>query len=432
MSVSRLDKFLRERGKTASLAEARSVRERSIELTVANGASPHLLRSAIALAVRCFTGAVHLVVDNEDGDATLVAIEEARTYGAEARIKIGSGAEPVVRLGLGKPVDGVFVDASGPVAYVNKLATSNGPAWPPAAAFAVACGFGKLFARMLGLDRNIYEEPWDYSLLTLTAPAPGDQGAVPAELDVGKVVLIGAGAIGSAFALVLKMCGWRCELCIVDPQAYDEPNHETTLLISKGNALACLPKAKTLARLVAGGSIRAHPLEERVGPGHAVLATRCDVLVCAVDNPDTRRILDNAACDVLLNGAVGGSGLDAGLVLWTRHVQGSPTLASLYPDVAETTSNTPPPTEVAGDECSRVAYEGVALAAPFMALASASLLAAACAHRALGALPAPRYLQFDLLELQSKYSERRRPSESGGALVKTFFWYTWGCVESRR
>jgi hypothetical protein len=47
-----------------------------------------------------------------------------------------------------------------------------------------------------------------------------------------------------------------------------------------------------------------------------------------------------------------------------------------------------------------------------MALASASLLAAACAHRVLGTLPAPRYLQFDLLELQSKYSERGRPSDS--------------------
>jgi hypothetical protein len=411
VSVSRLDKFVRERAKTASLAEAHGIRERSIELTFASGASPHLLRSAVALAVRCFTGAVHLVADDADSDAASVAIEEARTYGAETRVRIGSGGpEPVVRLGLGRAIDGVFVDAVGPVAYVNTLPTSKGKAWPPAAAFAVACGFGKLFARMLGVDRDICEEPWGYSLLTLTAAAPGDERAVPAELEIGKVVLIGAGAIGSAFAFVLKMCGWRCDLRIVDPQAYDEPNHETTLLISKKDALACLPKAKTLARVVAGGNVTADPLEERVGPAHAVLESRCDVLVCAVDNPDTRRILDSAACDVLLNGAVGGNGLDAGLVLWTRHGQGDPALASLYPDVAETKSNTPPPTEVGGDECSRVAYEGVALAAPFMALASASLLAAACAHRALGALPPPHYLQFDLLELQSKYSERRRRS----------------------
>jgi hypothetical protein len=412
MSVSRLDKFVRERAKTTSLAEAHSARERAIELTIAGGASSHLVRAAVALAVRCFTGAVHLVVDDADSDAASVAIEEARTYGAEARVRMGSGGEPVVRLGLCKAIDGVFVDAAGPVAYVNMLATSNGTAWPPAAAFAVACGFGKLFARMLGVDRSICEEPWDFSLLTLTTAAPCDQRAVPTELDVGKVVLIGAGAIGSAFAFVLKMCDWRCELHIVDPQAYDEPNHETTLLIAKRDALACLPKAKTLAGLVAGGRITADPIEERVGPGHAVLESRCNLLVCAVDNPDTRRILDNTACDVLLNGAVGGSGLDAGLVLWTRHADGGPTLASLYPEVAETTSNTPPPTEVAGDECSRVAYEGVALAAPFMALASASLLVAGCAHHAFGALPAPRYLQFDLLELQSKYSERRRPSET--------------------
>jgi hypothetical protein len=412
VSVSRLDKFVRERAKTASLAEAHSARERAIELAIASGASSHLVRAAVALAVRCFTGAVHLVVDDADGDAASVAIEEARTYGAEARVRIGSGTEPVVRLGLGKAIDGVFVDAAGPVAYVNMLATRNEAAWPPAAAFAAACGFGKLFATMIGVDRGICEEEWSFSLLTLNTPAPSDQPTVPAELDVGNVVLIGAGAIGSAFAFVLKTSGWRCELRIVDPQGYDEPNHETTLLIAKRDALARLPKAKTLAGLVAGGSITADALEDRVGPGHAVLESRCDVLVCAVDNPDTRRILDDAACDVLLNGAVGGSGLDAGLVLWTRHAQGDHLLASLYPHVAETTSNTPPPTEVAGDECSRVAYEGVALAAPFMALASASLLAAACAHRVLGTLPAPRYLQFDLLELQSKYSERGRPSDS--------------------
>jgi len=290
---------------------------------------------------------------------------------------------------------------------VNKVATSKAAPWPPAAAFAIACGFGKLFAKMLGAGPDVSGEQWDFSLLTLSPASGVDERTIAAELDIGRVTLIGAGAIGSAFAFVVKMSGWRCRLGIVDPQPYEEPNHETTLLISKNDALSHLPKAKTLAALVSVGAVAADSLEEYVGPGHAVLQREHDVLVCAVDNPETRRILDDACCGVLLNGAVGGSGLDAGLLLWTRHAEGDPELASLYPSgTDEPTSNTPLPTDV--DECSRVLYEGVALAAPFMALATASLLAAACAHRVLGAPPVQLYLQFDLLELQSKYSERRR------------------------
>jgi len=63
----------------------------------------------------------------------------------------------------------------------------------------------------------------------------------------------------------------------------------------------------------------------------------------------------------------------------------------------------PPPLEV--DSCSRVAYDGVALAAPFMGLASAALLVAAVAQHALGRPPPSSYLQFDLLELQRQYTE---------------------------
>lgn len=288
MNVSRFDKYLRERARSESIGEAHRFREQPIELAIAHGASPHLVRPAVALALRCFTGAVHLCVA-DTGEGTSAAMDEARTYGAGDRIRVGPGPTGGLRLGIGKVGDGLFVDAAAGVAYINKVAPTNATPWPPAAAFAVACGFGKLFARMLGANREVAEEQWEFSLLSLSAAAfTGDVSIpesldVPERLDVGSITLIGAGAIGSAFAFILRSSGWTCRLRIVDPQCYDEPNHETTLLISVKDALTRQPKAKTLARLVARDGLTTEPVEERVEQGHWLLDYPCDFLVCAVD-----------------------------------------------------------------------------------------------------------------------------------------------------
>jgi hypothetical protein len=63
---------------------------------------------------------------------------------------------------------------------------------------------------------------------------------------------------------------------------------------------------------------------------------------------------------------------------------------------------------VADDECSRVASEGVALAAPFAAMAAGALLAARAAHYAAGHRPSDNEFELDVLRLVSKLASRSR------------------------
>jgi hypothetical protein len=410
VSVSRLDKFVREYAGKSSLAESHDLRDRDVELRVGARASGPMGRPAVAVALRCFTGRVHVVLDAAAAPHLgAEALEEARAYGKPNRL-VQASAESgsrVVRVGLARPVEGgVVADASGWRASVNQVLESDEPAEVAAAAFAVACAFGKLFAGLLCANHDALKEQWSFSLMDFTscgAGAPANDG-----LNIGAVTLVGAGAIGSAFAAILRLSRWTGTLRVVDDESYEEPNHETTLLISVEDACLQLPKAATLAARAARAGLITEAVAERVHSGHAVLSTPCTVLVCGVDNAETRCILDGATCELLLNAGVGGSHLDAGLIVWSRHDGGGRTLASLYSAAvgADEQSPLPPPVEV--DSCSRVAYDGVTVAAPFMALASAALLAAAVAHHAIGRRPPSSYLQFNLLELQGKYAERGR------------------------
>ncbi len=367
-----------------------------------------MVRLAVAVALRCFTGRVHVVLDAAAAPHLgAEALEEACSYGKPKRLVQASAESEsrVVRIGLALSVEGgIVADAAGWRASVNQILESDEPAEVPASAFAVACAFGKLFAGLLGANHEVVEEQWSFPLMEFAScgvGAPANDG-----LNVGAITLIGAGAIGSAFAAILRLSEWTGTLRIVDDESYEEPNHETTLLISVEDACLELPKAATLAARAARAGLKTEPVAERVHSGHQVLSTPCTVLVCGADNAETRCILDGARCELLLNAGVGGSHLDAGLIVWSRHDGRGRTLASLYSAAVGSDEKSPLPPPVEVDSCSRVAYDGVAIAAPFMALASAALVAAAVAHHAIGRQPPSSYLQFNLLELQGKYAEK--------------------------
>lgn len=410
MNVSRLDKFVRERIGAASLGEAHAVRDRDVELRVGARANSMLVRSAVALALRCFSGSVCVSVD-PTAPTSLVndAVAEALAYGTPHRLVATPSTDcRAVRIGLGRTLDRVpFADAAGWTAAVNEVLSSDESPSAPAAAFAVACVFGKVFAGLLGASTEVTEEKWTFALRVPSMSTRDTPSSDP--FSVGTLVLIGAGAIGAAFLFIVRMSGWTGHLRIVDPQNFDEPNHETTLLISVDDANNRQPKAMTLARLTARDGLTTEGVGERVDNGHQQLSAPCNALVCAVDNPETRCILDDANCGVLLNAGVGGDHFDAGLVIWSRHGHGDGSLASLYERAtfkSPTPTAPPPPSELDSDECSRLAYENVALAAPFMALAAGALLAAGLVNHIEGDRSGANYLQFDILELQRKFSAR--------------------------
>jgi hypothetical protein len=189
--TSRIGKLLYETTGAARLADAQTLRSKDIALVVADTANPALVRSAVALGLRCLTGRLLLRPApgaRLPGALAAAAEEEAAEYDAGRRLRIGeSGGELAV--GLGCPATDVFVDAYGWTVSVNSLAPAPLEATAPAAAFAVAAGFAKLFARLIGRDAGVLAESWSSTMLDLPL-GPANSGSI----DVGRVVVIGAGA----------------------------------------------------------------------------------------------------------------------------------------------------------------------------------------------------------------------------------------------
>ena len=417
-SISRVDKLVREVAGTSSLGEAEALRQQSIGILV-SGVSPDklplLLRPAVALALRCFRGDV-LVAARRGGTTPLVesvATMEAELFGTPTRLRVCTPSfmqtAPNV-LVLGPPVDGLIsADASDDTAGVNwKLDAGSDRSSASAACFAVSAGFAKMFASNLlgkGVDRN---ESWCFCLDTFRTVAKGESQRLQEPLDLGRIMLLGAGAIGSAFAYALHLSSDTARLDVVDKDCYDEPNQETTLFLSHAEACRRQPKAQVLAACAQRLGLVATALpQQEVGPNSRLLGTALGFLICAVDNVETRRAIDLHSSKWVLNGGLGSTRSDAGWVLATRHGVGDLQLSRLYPVDHDRETETLDPQGAVGD-CSRVAYEHVTLAAPFLSLACGALLLAYCRQIVRGFIPAENYLKLDLFGKQARHILKRQ------------------------
>jgi molybdopterin/thiamine biosynthesis adenylyltransferase len=416
MSVSRIDKLVHGHTGAPSLAQTRS--SRNVQFNIVLHDIEPVKRAVMAhvattLGLRCFTGPVWLYDDPgatgiwpHRGPLRKLILESAAAYGHPERIRWTSGTPSEgITLHIGAEAGGEFVaDAAGWVAGVNTELPKRLPAEVPASVFAVSCTFAQLFNKtLLGRERR---HPWTFSVRDLAAGVDAPAAHTLAAIDCGQVAVLGAGAIGSAFAYTVWLSNWTASLDIYDRESYDEPNLETTCLIGNDHVVQCRPKAPALAEAASRPGLRVAGHQVEIRRDSPELDIQRSTFVCAVDNPETRRILDSTRADLLLNAAVGGAVLDAGQALFTRHGVADPALSKRYPErTPVATQNRPDarlPEEVQ-DDCSRVAYEGVATAAPFIATATAAMLAAACAE-----IPpdAPNYLKLDLFGLQDRVDRR--------------------------
>ncbi|MGE0710320.1 MAG: hypothetical protein AB7N76_13595 [Planctomycetota bacterium] len=414
MSVSRVDKFIREILGTASLAAARDARGIPVVLQLSqNLTDKHLVMAEVLvdLALRSTKGPIVIDLERPHPGLADRLRRVARRFdpSSEARLafdRCEADTSLAVRVGGTSAGNGIFADAAGWTASVNRPLPLDQEAAAPALAFACAAAFAKAFAvAVLGRDRRgVGGEAWSFCLRSFS-DSESIEPFVRAQ-SIGRITLLGGGAIGSAFCYVLLLGGWEGELLILDRDDYAEPNEETTLLVSRRMVLDLVPKAETLATIVsAQGPLKAHGEKVEIVQGHPYLTAPTDFFVVAVDNPETRRLLDATGARVVVNGAVGGGASSAGHVLLSRHgVQNKP-LSALYPprsgggeDDARSL-----PDEV--DECSRVPYQKASLAAPFVGLASGALLAASCANIIVPANELS-YLKFDLLARQGRFLRR--------------------------
>jgi hypothetical protein len=252
-------------------------------------------------------------------------------------------------------------------------------------------------------DAKELQEEWTFSLWNFSSNSTDSGAAIPSIFQLPVTGLLGAGAIGSAFGFILKSLNWRSHLDVIDFDSYEEPNEETTLILSPSDARKTPRKAEHFSKCMSSTELGLTPHVQKITGNSELIRQARPLFICAVDNAETRQQLDSVNAEVLINGAVGGNGDDAGWCLWSRHSAFDPALSSGYPENSATDENPASvPEEFSQDECSRKNYQGVALAIPFGALATSSLIAATCAHQAMDHRTSANKVTIDLFRKQQR------------------------------
>jgi hypothetical protein len=413
MDISRITKLVVEVSGGDSYDQAVDIRNKDVDLFLPESGEVGLeimTLSAVALVLRCFTGRLrfHGRASAELQDAIR---EEAAKLTDLSRLDYSPTGHGQWMLAFGHKKEGAICgDASGWTAKINGTFDTRLPSGC-AATFAAACMVAKLFnLAILGRDKDAFEA-WDFCLSSFTS----DKGAPvrPFEdLHLGRLALLGAGAIGSAVGFVLKISRARAEVVVIDPQAFDAPNVETCILADKVAVNKPRKKAVSLAEALKSAGIDATAEMELINGESELLKQKWNAFVCGVDNSETRRELDHTNARVLLNAGLGDSRDDAGFVLWTKHYSSGLRLSDVYkPTIAATDKagrEDVAPKEFSKDKCSRMAYRDVSLSIPFVALAAGSLLVAGLYHEARGEAPVSNYLQIDLFGKQQRFDRRLR------------------------
>jgi len=410
MSISRVTKAIAEIRRDSKFQCAESVRDVSFDLLVQDTFSREiqcLAQIAVALALRCFKGRIRIHKLNDAPDLNhdfRDSIEsQAKKFGEEHRLDFAPSERGPWSLALGCTCEGVIsVDSSGWTARINGVFRQRLPAAPSALAFAVACAFAKLFNQaILGGGKHVLES-WDFCLLRFLSGENPPLGYAE-NIHIGKVGLLGAGAIGSSVGYILALSQSTGTLNVIDFDYYEEPNLETCLDADRESVNVPLRKASSLVNSFADHSISAIERRCELKAGDPLLSEEWDAFICAVDNSDTRQLLDNVNARVLINGGLGSSKEDAGWILWTRHCKGDRPLSEIYkkPQEGAVDVTVTIPDEFQ-DECSRMHYKGVSLSLPFAALATGSLLVASLYQNATKTLADAAYLQMDLFAKQQR------------------------------
>jgi ThiF family len=158
--------------------------------------------------------------------------------------EIPRSADFVLHIGRHLPTSAVVViDAAGWYASCggSDLAAA-GEGLPSIGAAGAAClGVAEVFRRAVGL--RPMEEPF---VLDLHRLAPGfEEVAPPPREDLGRVLLVGAGSVGSAVAYVAACCGFRGDWMVVDHDKVKIENFNRGLLFDRTTYAE--PKAAVVA-----------------------------------------------------------------------------------------------------------------------------------------------------------------------------------------
>ena len=168
-----------------------------------------------------------------------------------------------------------------------------------AACLASAEAFKRL-AEVCGCtEARICRHPSELTFSFLDYTFSGADADFPCDVRAGDVLLVGAGAVGSAFAYAASRAGIRGTIEVMDQDVVSETDLNRCMPFFKHDVGR--PKAEVIRRL------SSNKLEVRGRVARYGGARRDPVVVSAVDNNDTRFAIQHDLPQTLLHGATGGS-----------------------------------------------------------------------------------------------------------------------------
>src|SRR6185369_6460518 len=240
--LSRVAKYIIETANLKSVAMAEQ--SRSIPINIILGTSKTdkvamMALTALGLAIRTLKGSINIYLPLAEvpplrwQTASLkdILINEAARAGALDRLCFCNGQpdnSPTISLGCN--IGGAYLaDCAGWRAFIGNVAppsASEIPAVAPAAAFATACTFARMFNAVVLNEKRYDKASWQYSLYNFDISSADEDYSEEIDIAIGKVSLLGAGAIGSGFAFTLWLSNWTGDFVIIDKDRYEEPNFE--------------------------------------------------------------------------------------------------------------------------------------------------------------------------------------------------------------
>lgn len=237
-----------------------------------------------------------------------------------------SGATASLSWGPGDDTSAdVRIDASGWNVFVNTVTPEFQPTNVLASLAAGAIGAGEIFRRTFRAQLGIADQPSPaatLNILTLDDSNRTDLPDLPASLDLGRVHLVGAGAIGQAAVYALARIDVRGTIVVIDPEEVTLSNLQRYVL--SGDRDVGASKTAVAEHAMRTSQMKVRPIKQYWMTG---LDGPIDTVCVAVDSEATRIAIQAALPRRVYNAWT--QPADVG---WSRHeVFGEePCLACLY------------------------------------------------------------------------------------------------------
>ncbi len=165
---------------------------------------------------------------------------------------------------------------------------------------------GEIFKTVTALRPGSYRQIDSLDFCPVSLFSPHEQA--PQHLHVVRLALIGAGAIGTAIALILDALEATGEMTVVDRQIFEPPNVITYSLGTYQDAAARLPKVDIVeAALQLMDIRRVHgTVDDFIAQIDGGTTPMPQTVLGAVDNIAARHDLQRVYADLVLDGGTGG------------------------------------------------------------------------------------------------------------------------------